>query len=199
MKPSKSRRPGSRYEFRAWTDGAHGLELLESWAQSSTTERFHDCYLIGEDPTYNVKVRDGELKLKHLIDERRGFQLWNRLRKRDFTLVATPLESVIDSLEDIDDEDHRAIADRLNSVLKSDDTMLAVPVSKKRRLFRSGLIRGEVTEVKIAAGKRPSRLTTVAIEGPNLRPLVALRASLGLADEPNRPYHVAVGAPKLLG
>ena len=203
MKSPKSQGRGSRYEFRAWTDGAQVREHLESWAQSSATESVHDCYLLCDDPTYNVKVRDGRLKLKQLIGERKGFQLWGRIRKDDFTTIASPFYAVMKSLEGLMPEDHRAVADRLNSALQDSSVstnaaILAVPVTKKRRLFRLGLIKGEVTQVKVASGNRRSTLTTVAIEGPNIRPLIALRASLGLADEANRPYHLAVGAPKRL-
>ncbi len=80
----------TRYEFRVWGKHRGARKQLEKLAHSSTTERFEDCYLLADDPSYNAKVRDNVLKIKELVDEDKGFEQWSSGHHRSAESAPSP-------------------------------------------------------------------------------------------------------------
>lgn len=178
-----------RYEYRVWGEYRKARKLLASLADTESTEEIDDCYFLTDDPTWNAKVRDRRMKLKQLVAEERGFEVWTSNWHRASKTAPDPFGDLFDDLRL-----GRSKFDLVKAVKKldSDDVNETVFVTKKRRRFRIGGIRAEVTDVTIDATGEVLR--TLAIEGDDLDELVALRKKLGLAKEENVPMHVAIGS-----
>lgn len=177
-----------RYEYRVWGEYRKARKLLEKLADSETTEEIDDCYFLTDDPTWNAKVRDRGMKLKQLVAEERGFEVWTSNWHRASKTAPAPFDGLFDDLKL-----GRSKFDLEKAVkqLDSDDVNETVFVTKKRRRFRIGSIRAEVTDVTIDETGEVMR--SLSIEGDDLDELVALRKKLGLVDEDNVPVHVAIG------
>lgn len=183
----------ARYEFRVW--GAHrkARKKLARLASNTRTERVKDCYLIVDDPSWNAKVRDNQLKIKHLVAEDKGFERWSRDKHRSSDTAPSPFDDLFDELQ-LDRPQRGKSYDLTKAVkrLDPDSGVRAVFVTKRRRRYRVGNLRGEVTDIKIRATGEVLR--TLSVEGDDLDELVALRKLLGVRDEPNIAVHQAIEA-----
>lgn len=182
-----------RYEYRVWGEHRSARKKLAKLADSETRQFVEDCYLLGEDPEFNAKVRNNEMKVKQLVGEKRGFERWTTEWFESSDDAPKPYDDLFDELR-LDRPQRGKSYDLLKEVAKLDpDTgARAVFVTKQRRRYRIGSIRAEVTDVEIDGSDEIMR--TLSIEGADLDELVALRKRLGLADEPNRAMHVAIEA-----
>lgn len=181
----------ARYEFRVW--GAHrkARKKLARLASHRTTERFKDCYLIVDDPSWNAKVRDNTLKIKQLVAEDRGFERWSSDKHRTSATAPSPFDDLFEELR-LDRPQRGKSYDLAKAVerLDPDSGVRAVFVTKRRRRYRVGNLRGEVTDIKIRSTGEV--LQTLSVEGDDLDELVALRKKLGVRKEPNIAVHQAI-------
>jgi len=181
------------YEFRVWGRHKTARNTLKKLASEVTEEKFEDCYLIVEDPTWNAKVRDSTLKIKQLIAEHKGFEVWSSGRHRTAESAPTPFDELYETLRL--DRPQRGKKYNLPKEVKKLDPesgVRAVFVTKHRRRYMIGEIKAEVTDIDIHESNDVVR--TLLIEGNNLRDLVKLRKKLGLKHEPNLAMHEFIEA-----
>ncbi len=181
----------ARFEYRVWGKHPRARKLLGKLASSETEERVDDCYLLFEDSSWNVKIRDNILKIKQLIEEDQGFERWASGKHRSADSAPSPFETLFADLN-LDRPRRGKSYDLAKAVAKLDPKLgvRAVFVVKNRHRYRIGGLRAEVTEVRIKETKQVLR--TLSIEGDDLDELVSLRKKLGLRDEPNTPVHQAI-------
>ena len=181
-----------RYEFRVWGEHKKACRKLSKLATEESTEKFDDCYFLSDDPSLNAKVRDDSLKVKELVDTRKGFECWVSTWHESADDAPSPYDELFDELR----LDRPARGKRYNfpkAVKKLDeDAPRPVFVTKRRRRYRVGGIRAESTEIRIKG--TCERLHTLAIEGEDLESHVALRKELGLKKQDNVPVHRAIEA-----
>ncbi len=183
----------ARYEYRVWGKHRKARKILSSLASEEITEQISDCYLLVDDPGWNAKVRDSTLKVKKLIAEERGFERWTSNWHRAADTTPSPFDELFEDLR-LDRPRRGKSFDLSKAVgrLDLDTAATAVFVSKQRRRYRVGSMRGEATDVTIA--DTGEVLHTLAIEGDDLDDLVALRKKLGVKGSANVAVHVAIDA-----
>jgi len=179
----------SHYEYRVWGEYPKARERLAALATDVVVEEFSDCYLLVDDPSWNAKVRDRSMKVKQLVAEKRGFEQWTSDWYHQADGVPEPFDELFTELR----LDRRGKAKDLSKAAAKldDDSARVVFVEKRRRRYRLGDIRAEVSDVEIVGSDE--RLRSLAIEGPDLDALVALRKELGLKNVPNMAMHLAIG------
>ena len=182
---------GARYEFRVWGKHRKACRVLSKLATAETTEQIEDCYVLVSDPAWNAKVRDSRLKLKQLVGHRRGFERWVATWHRAAHDTPAPFDELYSELEldRVRSSKKFSLPDAVASLEDDSDTKVLF-VTKHRRRYRIGSIKAEVTKIDVEGSD--IQLRTVAIEGGNLKDLVALRRRLGLENQPNVPMHVAL-------
>ncbi|MFW2381074.1 MAG: hypothetical protein ACN4GZ_04890 [Acidimicrobiales bacterium] len=181
----------ARYEFRVWGDHPKARRKLSRLADQETSATFEDCYLLGNDPKFNAKVRDDTLKIKQLLDRERGFDRWDANWHREAESAPSPFDEVFDDLSlDRPQRGKRSSLARAVSTLDEDGVTRAVFVTKRRTRYRVGQIQAEATQIEVH--DTSTVLQTLAIEGGDLDRLVALRRNLGLKGQTNVAMHVAL-------
>lgn len=187
----QKRKERARYEFRVWGDHPKARRKLARLADDESTDQFDDCYLIGNDPKWNAKVRSDALKVKELVDRERGFDRWDASWHSEAESAPSPFDEVFDELSlDRPQRGKRYNLAKAVSTLEETGDTRAVFVSKSRTRYRIGSIRAEVTNIDVH--KTSTQLETIAIEGGNLDKLVSLRRQLGLKGHTNVAMHVAL-------
>ncbi|NNE94803.1 MAG: hypothetical protein HKN24_02130 [Acidimicrobiales bacterium] len=181
----------ARYEFRVWGDYPKVIRKLARLASDETTEEVEDCYLLGHGRKWNAKVRDSTLKVKRLLERERGFDRWDANWHRSADSVPSPFDEVFDDLSlDRPQRGKKYNLSKAVSALEEDGSTRAVFVTKRRRRFQLGEVRGEIAQLDIH--DTSIRLQSIAIEGEDLDELVALRRKLGLKGHDNVAMHVAI-------
>jgi len=206
----------ARYQWRAWGDLPASRALLAGLGGEPRVEHRRDVYLLGTRPSHNVKVRQRRLEVNVLLGEVAGFQLWTRAALHPLPGGAGILHDALDRAVDRPLEEHLldefagrrepgtgpvglvpgTEVDRLGRRKLLQEAvrrgLLPVAVTKERVRFRFGADRAEVTTVTI---EQPAvQVRCIAIEGRDLRRLVALRTRLGLDETVNLPVPAALEA-----
>jgi len=183
--------PPTRYEYRVWGRQKKARQILARLAPDSTDERVKDCYLIGDDSSWNVKVRNNRLKVKQLVAEDQGFERWSSDRPRSAKATPSPFDELFEQLR-LDRPQRGKSYDLRKAVLRlgPESATRAVFVVKHRRRHTIGGLRAEATDIKII--ETDEVLHTLAIEGDDLDELVALREKLGLSETLNTAVHEAI-------
>ncbi len=181
----------ARFEYRVWGKHRKARKLLSQMATTTTRERVDDCYLLTADSSWNAKIRDSTLKVKRLIAEDKGFERWASGKHHSSESAPSPFDTLFDDLNlDRPQQGKSYDLERAVAELSPSAGVRAVFVVKDRLRYRIGQLRAEVTDVRVRGSKKVLR--TLSIEGDDLDELVALRKTLGLADEPNNPVHQAI-------
>lgn len=181
----------AKYEYRVWGSHRKARKLMAKLASKETRERVEDCYLLVDDPSWNAKVRDNTLKIKHLVAEDKGFDRWVSGRHRSSDSAPSPFDDLFDDLNlDRPQRGKSYDLSRAVSKLDPDTGVRAVFVTKKRRRYQIGGLKAEATDIEIE--ETGQELRTLSIEGDDLDELVALRKKLGLKQEPNLAVHEAI-------
>lgn len=181
----------TRYEYRVWGKHRKARRALARLADEQTTETVDDCYLLVDDHTWNAKVRDDTLKIKHLVTEDRGFERWVSQRHHSSSTTPTPFDEIFEALR-LDRPQRGKSFDITKAVKRLDDDsdVRAVFVVKHRRRFRIRELRAEATDIELVDSGKV--LHTLSIEGEDLDALRALRKQLGLRGEPNVAVHQVI-------
>ncbi len=181
----------SRYEYRVWGEHRKARKKLERMATKELHQTIEDCYLLGDDPEWNAKVRNDSLKVKQLVGTDRGFERWTSEWHATGETAPKPYDDLFNELH-LDRPQRGKSFDILRAVaqLDPDTGARAVFVTKHRTRYRIGSVRAEVTDVDIHGSDEVLR--SLSIEGDDLDELVSLRKELGLRDETNTPMHVAI-------
>lgn len=188
---SKSETSKDRYEYRVWGEHPKARKKLERMATKELHQTIEDCYLLGEDPDFNAKVRNDTLKVKQLVGTDRGFERWSSEWHDSSDTAPKPYDDLFNELG-LDRPQRGKSWDILKAVaqLDPDTGARAVFVTKHRIRYRIGSIRAEVTDVDIHGSDEVLR--SLSIEGDDLDELVSLRKQLGLRKAENTPMHVAI-------
>ena len=177
------------YEFRVWGEYPKAHERLMELASEVIVEEVSDCYLLIDDPAWNAKVRDRSMKVKQLVAEQSGFEQWTSDWYQQADGVPEPFDALFIALRL---GRRNKTKDLSKAAAKLVDTSARIVfVEKRRRRYRIGDIRAEVADIEIVGSSE--RLFSLAIEGPDLDAMVALREELGLNNVPNKAMHLAVG------
>ena len=182
----------TRYEYRVWGKQRGPRKKLMRLAT-----HVNDCYLIHDEPGWNVKVRDDTLKLKQLMREDAGFERWTSQRHESAGALPSPFDAVFEQLR-LDRPQRGKSYDLRRAVpnIDPESGVRAVFVTKRRETYTVGDLGAEVTDITMC--ESGDVLQTLAIEGNDLDDLIALRKRLGLRDEPNVAVHEVIEA-ELLG
>ena len=131
-----------RYEYRVWGEYRSARKKLAKLATEETRQYIEDCYLLGEDPDWNAKVRNNEMKVKQLVGEDRGFERWTTEWFESSHDAPEPFDDLFDELR-LDRPQRGKSYDLLKEVAKLDSgaAARAVFVTKRRRRYRIGPIR----------------------------------------------------------
>lgn len=187
--PTKS--ADRHYEYRVWGKHKSARKALRTLATDRTVEQFADCYLLGDDPGFNAKVRDRSLKVKQLVGQKKGFEAWETQWHTRSKTAPAPFDDVLIDLG-IEKRKKGKSFNLQKAVNKLDPKTRSrvVFVTKDRTRYRIGNVRAEVTDITIESTGEVLR--TLAIEGDDLDELVALRKKLGLKKSDNVAVHVAI-------
>lgn len=181
----------AKYEFRVWGRHRKARKLLSRLATETTRERYVDCYVLSDDPTWNAKVRGDRFKIKRLVATDKGFERWSRSTYEPSK--STP-DDITGLFEALDAERERLGGDfaltEVVSVLAEQVGVRVALVHKERRRYKVGSNRVTVTDIEV--DETSEVLRTLSIEGDNLSDLVKLRKKLGLSGESNLALHRAV-------
>jgi hypothetical protein len=182
---------GARFEYRVWGDHRQARKRLAKLADEQLSETVDDCYLLGDDSSWNAKIRDNTLKVKQLVAQRKGFEQWTSDRHQSIDTVPTPFDLIFEQLG-LDRPQRGEDYDLPMEIaaLGPDAGVRAVFVTKRRRRYRVGALRAESTEITIH--ELGEVLHTLSIEGDDLGELAALRKRLGLRGEENLAVHNAL-------
>lgn len=182
---------GARYEYRVWGPHRTARKLLVKLATEETTERVDDCYLITDDRSWNAKIRNNTLKIKQLVEARKGFEQWTSNRHRSADSAPSPFDDIFEQLR-LDRPQRGKKYDLPKEIAALDPSagVRAVFVTKERRRYRIGDLRAEATDIEIR--ETGEVLHTLSIEGDDLADLKALRKRLRLRGEDNIAVHNAL-------
>lgn len=190
-KSSSRGRSDGRYEHRVWGRHRAARKELERLASDVSTEQIEDCYLLLDDPSVNVKIRDNTLKIKQLIDERKGFEQWTSDEHETADTVPSPFDELFERLRlDRPARGKKFDLEKELGRLKPSDGVRPVFVTKDRTRYRVGSIRAESTAIRIH--ETDEVLHTLSIVGDDLDELTKLRKRLGLVDDENVAVHQAI-------
>ena len=172
---------GAHYEYRVWGRHKKARKLLAEMAEPTVEREIEDCYFLGDDPDWNAKVRGSTLKVKRLVGEERGFELWTSEKHLVVDAIPEPFDQLFDDLH-LD----RVARGKSFSIAKA----RPVFVTKRRQRFALGSVKAEITEITVH--ETGEELQTLAIQGDDLDELVKLRDALGLKSEDNVAMHLAI-------
>lgn len=181
----------SRYEYRVWGKHRAARRLIEDMATAETRDDVEDCYLIVDDPDWNAKVRNSTLKIKYRAKDKRGFEKWSSNWHTDAEGTPAPFDEVFEELSlDRPQRGKKYDITKAVKALDEDSDARAVFVTKKRRRYRIGDIKAEISRIDVHG--TDTRLHSIAIQGDNVKALRGLLRDLGLKGEPNVPMHVVI-------
>ncbi len=194
MSTSKSTRadhPGAHYEYRVWGRHRAARRKLAQLATPTVEQDIEDCYFLGDDHDWNAKVRNSTLKVKRLVGEERGFELWASQKHRVVDAVPEPFDQLFDDLHlDRVARGKSFSIERAVDDLDEGQATRPVFVTKHRQRYEVGSVTAEITDITVTA--TGEELQTLAIQGDDLDELVKLRKQLGLKGEENVAVHIAI-------
>lgn len=171
-----------RWEFRIFTpQSGDEAARLGSALEESGQSRSKDIYLLNLlPPECNVKIRDGELQIKRLIDAEDGFERWLPDPALPFPLEPAAFEGLTGEPTAIA-LDAGTFIDRIR---RPAGPVPIVHVLKTRRHFCSDDILAESAQLTVNG----ARLESLAIESTDLDALRELCETLGLSAAENLNY-----------
>jgi exopolyphosphatase/guanosine-5'-triphosphate,3'-diphosphate pyrophosphatase len=169
---------GLRWEWRTFGDGLGEAERRFGALTPESIAESDEIYLLSEDGVDAVKVRDGQMDVKHLEQVGAdGLELWKPVLKAPLPVAQDGARTVLDAL-------------RVTAALERGSYGLAelagpgvrvAHVHKTRRHFTLGGCMAELTDLRV--GERAIR--TIAIESEDPAQVTATVRELGLASRTN--------------
>jgi len=177
-----------RFEFRVW-----GYDLESTQARllelGTLLERRQsgEIYIVSHAEQTNVKIRDGMIDIKRLIERRGPLEQWKPVFKAAFPIerqVAVEsvfpllgIEAPVFAADLLGEDAFIAAAERANGVM-------AIPVRKERSLVSIGDCQGEASVVTVDGDE----ILTVAVESVDPSSVEGAIALLGIDKYPNESY-----------
>lgn len=181
-----------RWEWR--TFGATFGPAEERLARTAPerVEETDEVYLLSRRSDASVKVRDGLVDVKHLVQvDEAGLEQWMPVLKAPFPLSAAETALVLGALGVSTGATERAAS--VDALAGASPDLLAVEVHKRREHHRVGGCMAELTGMRSATGSR----RTIAVESEDPALVTAAVRDLGLCSR--RVVCVARGLKALVG
>jgi hypothetical protein len=183
-----------RFEFRAWARNFGTAETrMRRLSPCQGIRESDEIYIVSAaNDGSNIKIRDAQLDIKVLVQERDGLEQWEPRMKGAFPMSAETLaEQVFPALGvalPALDRAEYALDQCLDEVIRPCRELVAVSVFKRRFAFTvSGCI-AEHAEIWInGAG-----LQTMAVESTEVPAVLEAKRLLGLDDHENVNYLRAI-------
>ncbi len=183
--------PLGRFEFRVW--GNHLSSFRDRLAAIATPLAPHESaetYILSRaTDAANVKIRDGLLDLKLMIEQLGRLERWRPLLKADFPLDSrTIVEQVFPHLGAAVPhiaQPSYTHGEFIRDLVGPHRNLAIVEIVKVRIKFSSDRYTAEFSEVKIAGG---ATAETVAIESDDPAAVLRAIAKLGLNSHANINY-----------
>ncbi len=188
--------PRPRFEFRAFGRGFGRIarRMRERGRLEQIGDR-EDLYLLSaSDAEHGVKVRDGRVEVKRLLERRDGLERWAPSHAAELPVAADFVREVLAPALGLASpslrREHYALADLLAELVEPEPCLAAVRVHKRRASFTLEGIRAEHAVLEVDG----EELETLALESPDPQALVRMVALFGLREYPNRSYPAALRA-----
>ena len=172
-----------RWEWREFGDQAgDAFERLLA-LPSDRVEESDERYVVSRRSRASVKIRDGRLDVKQLVEvDEAGLQQWRPVMKGAFPLAPADLAVVVDALgSDLSLPVRECTLAQLLAAIDGAADLVAVEVRKRRRHYVVDGCMAEASE--ITTGHAAARTVAVESEDPAL--VRATVRGLGLAGERN--------------
>jgi len=180
----------ARFEFRSF--GEHAIDAFQRLERNDHEDRraySADTYCLSKvTDSSNVKIRNGQLDVKRLVEVDSGLERWKPIFKASLPVADVLLRSIVlPSLRagtctlNHSKYDQEAIR---REVVEPHARLMWLPVRKRRWLFTLARCRAEFVELE-AGG---ALLRSIAIEGPQSDEILDLRMRLGLSHFENVSY-----------
>ena len=173
-----------RWEWRTFGDGFGAAEERLATAASEGVHESDELYLLSPAGEESVKIRDGLLDVKQLVQVREdGLEQWRPVTKTSFPVDAAEVEAALARVH-VDVPLSRAaytLDELLAEVAPAVGEVSAVEVHKRRARYSLGGCLAELTTVR--AGDHTTQ--TVAVESEDPERVAPVVRELGLAGRPN--------------
>jgi len=190
----------SRYEFRIFgTCLGLAEQRLRSLAPCESINESREIYLLGyaTGTERNIKIRDGKLELKRLIETHQGLERWQPAGQWAFPVALDTLRDTL-HLDNILNQAHTLPAmlsgsDLLRLVATAEVPLYRANVYKCRFRFSFPDCRAEFDQLRV----NDAAIESIAIESANPQAVLELLATLRLEDGENQSYPLAIS--RILG
>jgi exopolyphosphatase/guanosine-5'-triphosphate,3'-diphosphate pyrophosphatase len=186
-----------RWEWRAFAEHFGAAEDRFAALPSETLEDSDEVYLLSLQSDASVKVRGGQMDVKHLerVNEH-GLEQWRPVMKAAFPLPTAEVRSVLEVLGAAVPSFSRGaytLEELVDELVRPSTELLAVRVHKRREHYAIGGCMAERTEIRTDDGTT----RTIAVESEDAARVAATVRGLGLASYPN--VNVPRGLKALVG
>jgi hypothetical protein len=184
-----------RFEFRAFGRCFDAAEQhLRTLTPCGSITESWEIYLVGRNSNdnQNVKIRDGRLETKRLVEHYRDLERWQPAGQWTFPVRGDVVRNLLSS-SDIA-EDWRAVPSLLSKetfltlVTQPGMTVYRANVFKRRFRFSLDPCRAEVDHILVNG----AAVESVALESQDPQAVLELRTALKLEDRENVSYPLAL-------
>jgi exopolyphosphatase / guanosine-5'-triphosphate,3'-diphosphate pyrophosphatase len=184
-----------RWEWRTFGRRFGEAERRLADLAPSAEREGDEVYLLSARSPSAVKVRDGLMDVKHLVEvDADGLEQWTPVMKTGFPIGSDDLRRVWAEL-DVDpsaiSRDAYAPDQVLEELVGPNIDLTTVNVHKRRRHFERGGCMVELTYIEVGEGS----ITTIAVEAEDAQLVIDLVRSLGLGTRTNLSYPRRLKSP----
>ena len=189
----------ARYEYRAFAPSFGIVEQrLRAAGGAPSIRESNEVYLVSRmDEVHSVKIRDGQLDIKVLVNESHGLEQWDPRYKLDFPLSELTLAEVLAPSLGISSSLPAAAATSAEALVATLHTavegVVAVDLFKRRFGYLVEDCIAELAEVSFNG----AAIRTVCVESTDARQVAQVAARLGLDVFANLSYLAA--AKRIVG
>jgi exopolyphosphatase/guanosine-5'-triphosphate,3'-diphosphate pyrophosphatase len=182
--------PG-RFEFRIWGNDLNEFQdRLSATGRPSEPRESAETYILSRaTDAANVKIRDGLLDVKMMIEQVGWLERWCPLLKAEFPIDSRAIAGLVFPSLEIPTpqitQPSYAQGEFIQDLIRPNRDLWMVDLVKIRRQFTSDDFTAEFAEVEIADG---AGFETVAIESEDAATVLRAIAKLGLNSQPNTSY-----------
>jgi hypothetical protein len=184
----------ARYEYRCFAPAFGLVEArLRAAGGPPSIRESSEIYFVSQfDRRHNVKIRDGQLDIKVLLEVRHGLERWNPLPRRDFPLDDGELARILGPALGSEDQLPSGSGESAGRLAKSLSGEVAgvvvVELFKRRFGFVVDGCIAEYAEVTLGG----ATIRTACIESVDLEQARRVVAEIGLDAYPNTSYPSAL-------
>jgi hypothetical protein len=191
--------PVARFEFRTFSQCFDMTEqILRAMASCDSISESREIYFLDDDNNYerNLKIRDGKLEQKRLVENYQGLQRWQPAGQWSFPVTSATLRELLGPNVNLDSDSLPGTLTKdglLGFIAQADIPLSRANVFKRRFRFSPGNCKAELDQLLVNG----AAIQSVAIEAEDRHALLALRIALQLEDRENLAYPQALS--RILG